>query len=292
MAPEFAPARSDAIRVALIEEVSATPARRHHRPLLTIALLTTGALIGAGASTAALAAVGGFVAPVVEQPAGEPQPEYTDAVQAPPGTEPGAPVISVIGSPTSLSVSEAVAHSLADRPDGTTHVRVTITALSSGSVNWGTDAGGNNPTASFGPGDLGTRGDTTWYDFPLDATTDVFYVTPYDGFTAAVSIQFLNETPTRLRENADGQTYGVEGGPDGTPELVRVSGTAPDGSIVEGYALAVDLAAFSPDHPEQPADPEEALAWQKERDDKYPTGWDIPMFKSDGTTRIGTFHVG
>ena len=32
--------------------------------------------------------------------------------------------------------------------------------------------------------------------------------------------------------------------------------------------------------------------WQEERDKKYPNGWDIPVFESDGATQIGTFHVG
>lgn len=31
---------------------------------------------------------------------------------------------------------------------------------------------------------------------------------------------------------------------------------------------------------------------QNERDQKYPNGWDIPVYESDGTTQIGTFHIG
>jgi hypothetical protein len=31
---------------------------------------------------------------------------------------------------------------------------------------------------------------------------------------------------------------------------------------------------------------------QAERDQKYPDGWDVPVYESDGVTRIGSFHVG
>jgi len=41
-----------------------------------------------------------------------------------------------------------------------------------------------------------------------------------------------------------------------------------------------------------PSSPAEAARWQRERDEKYPNGWDIPVYESDGTTRIGTFHIG
>jgi hypothetical protein len=31
---------------------------------------------------------------------------------------------------------------------------------------------------------------------------------------------------------------------------------------------------------------------QAERDQKYPNGWDVPLYESDGETQIGTFHIG
>lgn len=46
-----------------------------------------------------------------------------------------------------------------------------------------------------------------------------------------------------------------------------------------------------PDHPDLPSNPEEALRWQAERTAKYPNGWDIPVYESDGVTQIGLFHV-
>ncbi|MDQ0648093.1 hypothetical protein QFZ53_002289 [Microbacterium natoriense] len=291
MSAQFDADRSAAIRLLLIEDVAASAPRRT-RPGLVAGLLLVGILTGAGASTAAFAATGGFVTPTIAQPSSHPQPDLPEALEAPPGTTPGAPLISLIGAPSALSVAAPTEYPLAARPDGVTHVRVTVTALTPGSISWGTDADGNNPRATFNSGDIGGPGDTTWYDFPLDDTTGTFFVTPADGLTATVSFQYLNMTPTHLKRNAAGQTYGLDGGPDGVPDLVLVSGVSPEGEAVLGYARSGELNAFSPEHASQPSDPEEALAWQEERERDYPSGWDIPVFESDGTTRIGTFHVG
>lgn len=291
MNAQFDTVRSAAIRQLLIEDV-ATSTRKRTRPGLVVGLLLVGILTGAGASTAAFAASGGFVTPVIAQPSGQPQPDLPDALEAPAGTTPGAPLISLIGSPTALTVTTPIEHPIADRPDGVTHVRATVTALTPGSIGWGTDAGGNNPSATFSSGDIGGSGDTTWYDFPLDDSTDTFFVSPSEGLTATVSFQYLNMTPTHLKQNAAGQTYGLEGGPDGVPDLVLVSGVSPAGDEVLGYARSSELNAFSPEHEEQPSNPEEALAWQEEREKENPSGWDIPVFESDGTTQIGTFHIG
>jgi len=40
------------------------------------------------------------------------------------------------------------------------------------------------------------------------------------------------------------------------------------------------------------ANPDEAVRLQAERDARYPNGWDIPVYESDGTTEIGTFYIG
>ncbi|WP_217183727.1 hypothetical protein [Streptomyces sp. AC495_CC817] len=289
MTPSFDPRRSEEMRALLIAQAAPRPRRR---PGVVIALLVSGALAGAGASTAAFAATGSLTAPAIAQPSGEPRPDLPDAIAAPPGTVPGAPLVSLVGIPTTKSLSAPLALPISERPEGATHLRVTITPLSAGGVNWGTDPGGNNPSATFTRTDVDGEAALTWYDFPLDDSTDVFHVTPSDGLTASVTFQYLNKTPTLLGRNAAGQTFGVEGGPEGVPDLVRVSGVSPEGAAIEGYALSAELNAFSPDHLEQPSTPEEAHAWQEARDEEYPHGWDIPVYESDGVTRIGTFHIG
>ena len=77
---------------------------------------------------------------------------------------------------------------------------------------------------AVGASEVGTAGSSE-YDFPLDSATDTLYFTPYNGFTAVVSIQYITQVPTHLGINANGETYGAEGGPDGTPDLVSVWAT-------------------------------------------------------------------
>jgi len=76
------------------------------------------------------------------------------------------------------------------------------------------------------------------------------------------------------------------------PDLVWTAGKDSTGQDVSGYGLRTDLDAFSPDHPAQPTSPAEAVRLQEERDRKYPNGWDVPLYESDGETQIGTFHIG
>ncbi|GGM59957.1 hypothetical protein [Microbacterium saperdae] len=290
----FSGERSAAIRNQLIDTAARARAPRR-RPMWAIALVVAGALAGAGVSTAAFAASGTFTPNTPA--AGRELPAATDdgtgaAITAPPGTAPGSPVISLIGKTQSLLIDAPTELSLADRPGDATHVRVTLTAVSAASVSWGTDAGGNNPSASFDAADVGRASAVTWYDFPLDDTTTTFFFDVDADGAVTATMQYLRQVPTHLAVNARGETYGVEGGPDGTPDLISVGGVAPDGSSVEGYARNTDLNAFSPDHTELPSNPAEALAWQEERAEKYPNGWDVDVYDSDGVTVIGSFHIG
>ena len=287
---DFDPGRSAAIRAGLIDQARA-PLPRRRRALWAIGLLTAGALVGAGASAGAFAATGSLQL-VPATPTGEPSPHLPDAVDAPAGVIPGAPLVVLLGAPRSVSIEGPLEVPLTERPAEATHARVTITALTAGDLSWGTDASGNNPSGSWNDDDVPEDGTTsTWYDFPLDGTTTALYLTPAGRFTGIATVQYITQIPTRLGINARGESYGV-GGPGAEPDLVAVSGTAPDGSAVEGYARATDLAAFSPDHPEQPSNREQALRWQSERDERYPGGWDIDVYASDGETVLGTFHIG
>ncbi|WP_109211380.1 MULTISPECIES: hypothetical protein [Microbacterium] len=290
MTASFTPERSDAVRELLIERATPRPVRRRRMPAL-IALVLAGAVAGVGISTAAFAATGAFTPEAPAAPSGQPAPDLGEPIAAPPGTVPGAPVISSLGAPRAREVSSAESIPLTDRPDAATHVRVTVTALTAGELNMGTDAAGDNPRWQVGASDLGGPSAVSWYDYPLDAATDALHVTPSDGFTATVTLQYVTHVPTHLGVNARGETFGAEGGPDGRPDLIAVVATSPAGGSVEGFARASDLEAFSPDHPAQPTDPDEAVELQAERDDAYPDGWDIPVYESDGVTRIGTFHI-
>jgi len=290
MSASFTPERSDAIGDALVAHVTASaPVRR--RGLWVTGLVLIGAVAGAGVSAGAFAATGMLTTTPV-QPTGQPTPAYPDAVAAPPGVTPGAPIISLLGDSVTQSFDTPTEISLAARPIAATHARVTITPLTAGSLNWGTDAGGNNPSASWGAQDFSSGRDlSTGYDFPLDDSVTTLYLNPTD-FSGIMTVQYITQVPTRLGINANGQTYGVEGSIEGRPDLVSVGGVAPDGTAITGYAFASELDGSSPDHPGLPSSPDEALRWQEETQEKYPHGWTIPVYTSDGTTQIGTFQIG
>ena len=132
----------------------------------------------------------------------------------------------------------------------------------------------------------------SWQDFGISGSRGRLYFTTSRAAKAAVSVQFVNQVPTRFGVNAKGETYGAISDTQGQPDLVAVTGRDSNGQDVNGYGRSVDLDAFSPDHPDQPTSPTEAVRLQAERDQKYPNGWDVPVYMSDGETQIGTFHIG
>ena len=93
-----------------------------------------------------------------------------------------------------------------------------------------------------------------------------------------LTAKYVKQERTEWGINAKGETYGVESPEKGTPELVAV--TASNG--VSGYAYAKDLY----DGP-QPTSPDDAA---KNFSTPRPPR-EIPVFLSDGQTKVGTFQA-
>ena len=279
MKVSFSSHRSDAIRAGLIAH--AAPRTRRSRRWRGTALVLAGALAGGGVSAAAFAATSNRPEPVA-QPSGQPVPPLGSAVPAPAGVIPGSPIISLLGPPITQTVSAGTTTPLKPRPTSATHARVTVTVTKAGSLNFGTDRAGNNPSGSWSLDDITVRGQaTTWYDFPLNDSVDTLYLTPAGGFAGTVTIQYLNYVPTLIGVNARGQTYGVSGSGDrGEPDLVAVVAT----NGKDGYANAVDLQGGP-----MPTSPGDAIARQEANQGRIRT---IPVYESDGTTVIGEFKIG
>jgi hypothetical protein len=274
MSAEFRPQRSSAIRQMLLTHTTAR--RPWARALGSAALVALGLAVGATVSAAFY----------LQTPAPQPTATAGASVTAPPGVLPGGPIISALGTPVSFSTDGDLTEPLDGVPEGATHVRVSVVCLTAGTVSWGLDASGNNPSSGCTTDDLGTTS-LAYFDFALTGDSPALYIGAKAGMKAAISYQYLNYVETAWGINASGQTYGVSK-PDGSePELVAVATV--DGQL--GYAYATALGAFGPDWPEQPSTPEEALAWQAERALRYPDGWDIPVFNPDGTTQIGVAHI-
>lgn len=79
--------------------------------------------------------------------------------------------------------------------------------------------------------------------------------------------------------NEFGETYGVQGDSPVSPDLIRVS--ASNGAT--GYVRSKDLNGPTPTSPEQ------AMEWQEANKGK---SREIPVYKEDGRTVIGSFRIG
>ncbi|WP_439565761.1 hypothetical protein [Microcella sp.] len=284
MNPEFSQTRSDAIRAGLEHAVSVhTPdsVRRVPGWITGASLLIVGLVTGGAVSAAAVTGLQGVVSLVGPT---------NIAIEAPPGVLPGVPIISLLGETESYEITGEATVDLSAPPDGATHVRATISCLTVGSFNWGIDPTGNNPSIYCGAEDVTSGSGSASMDFPLDTGTQRIFAQTGPQGRALLVVQYVNYVPTALGRNASGETYGVAW-TGLEPDLVAVDGIAPDGSSFVGYARATDLDAFGPDWPGQPSSPEEALEWQRERDERYPDGWEIPVYSSDGRTVLGRFLV-
>lgn len=280
MNSEFDPERSDAIRSLLV--TTAIAPRRVGGVLASIGLVALGLAVGASVSAAAIT----LNAPDAAHQSANP------GVPAPPGVTAGRPIVSVLGSPVSHTVHGDADITLGAVPTGATHARVTFICLTAGTTSWGFDASGNNPSSTCSEQDVAYTANSGYFDFPLDESTTTLFIRASASAEAVVTYQFLNYVETAWGVNANGETFGASKDSVGDPDLVSVSITDASGQNVLAYVRRPDLDAFGPDWPNQPGSPAEAIEWQAERDKKYPNGWDIPAYESDGVTQVGVFHIG
>lgn len=292
--PNFDLQRSENLRSALVDVVETTAvARLRTRPRRWLGITVfavAGILTGAAVSGAAAAFTSAPAGPELIGP-GPSAPTQSSAVPAPPGVTPGAPIVSLLGSTASTHVDQSSTIPLSAIPVGATHVRVTVECLTPGSTSWGPDPAGNNPSTSCSARDVDGASSSSYFDFPLDPNTSTLTIHPTEGAESIITYQYVNYVPTTLGVNEHGETFGTSSF-GASPDLVAVIGQDGDGAMVEGYVRAKELDAFGPEWPGQPSNPDEALAWQEERKARYPNGWDLPVWESNGTTQIGTFHIG
>lgn len=279
--PKFDEGRSTAIREGLMQLARPTPSRR---PWMGVAAIALASALTGGAVSAAVA-VG--LNPPISNPAPIPNPDGSVAagnpgVAAPAGVQPGAPIISLLGSSVSQNVAGRVAIPL-NHPAAATHVRATVTCLTAGSISWGPDAGGNNPSSGCAATDS-VEQRTSWMDFAL-SDGDVLYVDSGDGAEAIVSLQFVNQVETAWGVNARGETFGVSKPGFGEPDLLAVVATNDKPGYVNRGELADADGTTAAESFDSPGD---ALAWQESMKGKRIS---IPVYESDGVTVVGEFVI-
>lgn len=284
--PAFDPVRLAGLRAGLVEQVATSPRRGLPVWAGFMTFAVAGALVGGAVSAAAT----GIIPTAPSSPQASPFTIGSAAglkgVPPLPGTQPGMPIVSLLGGGMSLRADSSMTVRLTDIPATATDVRVGVTCVSAGRLAWGTNPTGNNPSLTCASADVGTVSASTFYDFSASGA-DALYLDPTGEWI--VSYQYLRKVETAWGVNSHGQTYGVEKDGAGSPDLVAVVGHAADGAAVDGYAFAAALQWPGGHEPTSPAD---AQQQQDAIAKKYPNGIPVPVYKSDGTTRIGTFTVG
>jgi len=193
-------------------------------------------------------------------------------------TLPGGTAVSELGVPTSVEGSGVGTLALPPRPDGANHVRVEVRCLTPGTFRF---PGGS---ASCTAEDLSVRpeGVTSWIDVPLDEVGSEVVVSAGAGERWRLTATYLDAESVPLAVNDRGQTYGSAGAGE-EPDLVAVVATNGRQGYVDADELA-DATGSSLNF----ASPEEALRWQDERAGKVVV---VPVYLSDGVTRVGDFVV-
>jgi hypothetical protein len=165
-------------------------------------------------------------------------------------------------------------------PDGTTGVALSFRCHSPGTFVFDDGAG---VTCSPSAHDLASE---TTYVLPLTAISDgEVNVSAESGAGWTLTAQYVSSTTTGWATNAAGQTYGAMN-QHGEPDLIAVEAT----NGRSGYVFRDELnEANGTTAAEGFRSREDALRWQEENAGKVQL---VPVFESDGTTRIGDLRVG
>jgi hypothetical protein len=197
--------------------------------------------------------------------------------QLQPRQAPGTQVETPLGAPVTVTRTGTGAVAIGPAPASATAVHTELTCLTAGTFTY---PGGANVQCSDGDA---ARGDSTGgYTLTLPAGAHSLTITATDQGRWRLTAQWVRVSSVPYAVNAYGQTYGSGAGTDEGPDLIGVEA----GGGRTGYVYRDELAAASGDN--------ETLADVRRR---METGIDtrpksIPMYESDGRTRIGTFHLG
>ncbi|SDM04468.1 hypothetical protein [Arthrobacter sp. ok362] len=162
---------------------------------------------------------------------------------------------------------------LGDPPGGTTGIELKLIALTPG---WFGFPGG--ASASFTQIDIDERLNESRYTLPLNPGQHSVTITTDPAYRWQLTANYVKQVRTALGVNAKGETYGVESPESGTPDLIAVIAI----NSVSGYVYAKDLFGGP-----MPTSPEDAV---KNFNTPRPPR-EIPVFLSDGQTKVGIFEA-
>lgn len=188
---------------------------------------------------------------------------------------PGADIV------TDTSTSHTIAGvgpsdiSIGSAPAGTNSLETSLACLSTGTLTW-PDGSSMNCTSTDDANHPGSA------SIPWSHTRTVFKLGATAGTRWRLTYTFSRHQPTSFATNAAGQTYGIDGS-NRHPDLIAALAT----NGRQGYINAKEQAAADPCR--SPKNPAAAV---KCTDDNSGKTFTIPVYESDGTTKIGVFTIG
>ena len=190
---------------------------------------------------------------------------------------PGAPTDTSLGAAVSATRSGSATIDLGPRPAGATDVSLTLTCLTPGTFDFP-----NGSSVSCSAADLSnpTVAPQASEVVPLSPGIDTVTIDTSANASWTLRALYVNRVTTPWGINANGQTYGVAN-QNGTPDLIAV---VINQGKTQGYVEASELNCASGGDPKSIA---QALAWSAQN-----RNISIPVYKSDGTTIIGSFIIG
>lgn len=187
---------------------------------------------------------------------------------------PGATVNIPLSAPVTVTKTGTATVALGTPPKGTTGISWTLTCLSAGTVTF-TGTGGASVSCSAGSHSSDVQ--------PLRPGQTSMTVATRPTVSWRLQAEYVRTVPTPFGVNARGETYGVPKDLNGTPDLQLAPLSA---GIPGGYLTTKQIDCASG---RDVSNPTQGLAWDTFRQH---TNTVIPVYKSDGTTVIGSYVVG
>jgi hypothetical protein len=240
------------VRQELMTRASATHPLRHRR-----FWIWTGALVGLG-----ILAGGGT------------------AIAAGIWRVPGSPQLTILTAPVHVTETGTATVALGVAPAGTNNVHLDLICLTAGAFTFPDGASDH-----CAPSDVGTRSAETTYDMAAGPGQSTVTIATAPNAKWTLTAGWTTVTTTPWGTNSDGQTYGAQNS-NGSPDLIAAEAT--NGKF--GYIVAAQLSDADGSTASQYfTSTVQALAWQKAHQGQTRA---IPVYESDGTTKIGVFNVG
>jgi hypothetical protein len=187
---------------------------------------------------------------------------------------PGSDVVTPLAESVTVTRTGTAAVELGKVPAGATGVSLSLTCLTAGSFAFDDGA-----SARCSAADVGTPSATTGYRRELAPGQHTVTIKAGPGERWRLNVSYVRVAVSAWGVNAKGETFGVQNA-NGSPVLIAVVAT----NGADGYVYGSDLSV----QPEFRS-PEEALAWQAAH---AGTRVEIPVYLSDGVTKVGVFRIG